>query len=983
MGLSVFHPWLLALLALVPAAVWLGWTGRTGLSPRRRAVSSAVRAAVLACLVLAAAELQGVQTRDDLCVLFAVDLSRSIPPEFRAKLPAFLESTCKAMGPRDRAGVIVFGRDAMIEEPPTRPLKIAGFTSLIRRDQTDIAAALRLAMAAFPEGARRRIVLMTDGNENRGSALQEALAARAGEVQIDVVPFRYAYPEEALVESFTVPPEAKLGEPFEARAVVTASHDGPATLRVYRNRRLEGELAVALKAGKNVFPVTLKVPPGAQGIDPRFNAFEVVLEAERDTLTENNRAHGFTVTQGRHAVLLLGGDSQDAAFLSEALARERILHTAGTLAEIPFSAADLQNYDCLILANVPAVALSGDQMAAIREAVRGTGMGLIMVGGENAFGAGGYGGTPVEEALPVDMDLHHKKVIPNGALCLIMHTCEIPQGNYWAEQIGISAIKALSSRDYAGVLYYSMRTEEWLFPMQPAADKAALIAKIRAMQNGDMPTFDATLRMAHQGLRQVPASLKHIVILSDGDPSPPPDALLSGIVADRITISTVAIGWHGGSDLGMMRRVAAIGKGRCYEVTDPAALPKIFLQEVVTIRRSSIVEKRFVPQAAHYSELLKGVDPAALPALHGYVPASRKDMAETPLLALEKDPLLAHWQFGLGRSVAFTSDAKNRWGTDWVGWDQFSRFWAQAVRWCSRTAPRGNVHVATSIGPDGKGRVTVEAIDADGRFLNDLAVQGTVSNPESTGSDLRFLQTAPGRYEASFPADHVGGYLIGVGARGAPGSGLDLGTRTTGLAVSYAPEFRDFRTNEALLKRMAEATGGRILDPTGPPADFFRHDRPPTSTRTPLWPLLVLIACGLFPLDVAARKLDIGRAELAAARDAVLKRLPLLQRLIAPKPPAEDPTLAALQAKIRSLRAGAGGAAGRPSTAPPAAARRFEAAPGAPAADLGGPAAAPPATPAAAPPKPETKAPPAQPGASYTERLLDAKRRAKEKKSDS
>ncbi len=995
MGVSLLHPVYLLLLPLIPAALWLAVRGRTGLSRRRRWVSGIVRALILLLLILAAAELQGERTSDEQCVLFAVDLSKSVPPDFRARLPKYVTDTCLAMGKEDLAGIVVFGRDAMIEEPPTRPLKVTTFASGIRRDQTDIAAGLRLAMAAFPEGARRRIVLMTDGNENRGAVLQEAVAARAAGVQIDVVPFEYDHAQEVLVERFTVPNEAKLGEPFEGRVVVRASHAAPARLRVYRNRSLEGELAVQLRPGKNVFPLTLKVPPGDQGFDPRFNAYEVVLETEADTLPENNRANGFTVTQGRHAVLLLGGERRDVAFIAEALAREEILHAVGTPADIPLDAAALQNYDCLILANVPATALSTDQMVAIREAVRGTGMGLVMVGGENAFGAGGYGGTPVEEALPVDMDLRHKKVIPTGALCLVMHSCEIPQGNYWAEQVGVAAIRALGSRDYAGVLYYGMQGETWLFPMQPAANKPAMIAKIRNMQNGDMPAFDKTMRMAHKGLKPLPAVLKHIIILSDGDPSPPASGVLDAIVADGITISTVAIGWHGGSDLGMMRRVATIGNGRCYQVSDPAALPQIFLKEAVTIRRASVIEEPFRPRPRAWSELLKGLDPAALPTLHGYVPVSRKDLAEVPLLAKEEnDPLLAHWQYGLGRAVAFTSDAKNRWGKEWIGWGRFARFWAQVVRWCSRTAPQGNVHVSTAAGPDGRGRVTVEAVDAEGRFLNNLLLEGTVSAPDATGHPLRFLQTAPGRYEAVFQADQVGPYLVGVGARGAPGTNLDLGTRTTGLAVSYAPEYRDLKTNEPLLRQLAAAADGRVLKGKVPPTEFFRRDRPPVSTRTPLWPLLLLAAALLFPVDVGVRKLDIGRKELTAARDAVLRRLPLVNRLLAPKKPTEDPTLAALQAKIRSLRRRPAPAEDRapgtgdraPETGAGKASARFEATAGAAAPGPGpveGPSSEPKPAAAPPPPKPAEPEPPApDKGGGYMQRLLDAKKRAQEKKPD-
>jgi hypothetical protein len=284
--------------------------------------------------------------------------------------------------------------------------------------------------------------------------------------------------------------------------------------------------------------------------------------------------------------------------------------------------------------------------------------------------------------------------------------------------------------------------------------------------------------------------------------------------------------------------------------------------------------------------------------------------------------------------------------------------------------------------------VTVEAVDAEGRFLNNLLLEGTVSAPDATGHPLRFLQTAPGRYEAVFPADLVGPYLVGVGARGAPGTGLDLGTRTTGLAVSYAPEYRDLKTNEPLLRQLAAAADGKLLDAGGPALAFFRRDRPAVSTRTPLWPLLLLAAALLFPVDVGVRKLDIGRKEMAAARDAVLRRLPLVNRLLTPKKPAEDPTLAALQAKIRSLRRrpapAESGDRGQATGDAPRASARFEAPAGAsdggpatgdgPVTEDRGPAAAPP------PPKPAEPKPPApEAGGGYMQRLLDAKKRAKDK----
>src|SRR5881296_1377096 len=452
----------------------------------------------------------------------------------------------------------------------------------------------------------------------------------------------------------------------------------------------------------------------------------------------------------------------------------------------------MQSYDAIFISNISAGDLGADRQKLLESAVRDFGVGLVCVGGDQTYAAGGYRGTPLETALPVNMELDSKKVLPSGAVALVMHGMEFMNGNQIARDCAIGVLEALGPQDQMGVLLWD-GNEHWLFPLARVGDKMAMRRSIAGMNQGDLGSFQNIVSMAHEALKKSTASLKHIIVFSDGDPAAPTPQLMQSIVGDRITLSTVLIAGHAGPDT--MISMADLGHGRFYDVRSPDQLPQIFIKEAAVILKSAIYEEPFKPQQASSSELIRGIGAGEYPQLRGYVATSQKPRAETPLLTDKGDPLLAHWQFGLGRAVAFTSDAKAKWAQDWLGWPKYRQLWSKIAKWSLRRLD--NTDFTTDVTIDkGEGVISVEAVDDKGNYRNFLNLQSVVVSPKGERQSVRLEQTGPGHYEARFPTKAVGAYMLNLMNIE---NGEVRGTQRLGASVNYSPEFIATEPNHNLL----------------------------------------------------------------------------------------------------------------------------------------------------------------------------------------
>ena len=956
------HPlWLAALVPSLGWVLWVAWRSDTSLVRWKRIATLVIRIVLLLLVVAALAGLQRREPVDAMNVFFLLDRSDSIPsPQQEAGL-RYVNEVVRKKELRDKAGVLVFAADAALETTASSMLDLQRINAVISAERTDIAAAIRLGTAAFPEEGQKRLVLVSDGNENVGDAMGSLLAARALGVTMDVLPRGIERAGDVSVEKVTVPSRLKKGQVFEPKVFVESSQAQNGILRIFRNDQLLGEHKVALTPGKNLFSFSQRLD------DAGFYRYDAQLEVPGDSLPQNNRGAAFTGVIGEPRVLVVSSKPSQDEPLVAALRASRLQVNLVDVRAMPTSLAELQSYEGIFLSNVAAGDFSGGMLKMLESLVRDFGVGLVCIGGDQAFTAGGYRGTPLEAVLPVGMELDSKKVLPKGAVALVMHGMEFANGNQVARDCALGVLEALNAQDEMGVVLWD-GVVRWLFELAPVGDKQAAGRQIAGMNQGDLPNFQDVMERAQASLARSTANLKHMIVFSDGDPGPPTDALMQQIRDARITVTSVLIAGHAGPDT--MMAIAAKGNGRFYDVRSPDELPQIFLKEAAVILKSAIFEDPFQPKLAVGSEIVRGIPAAEYPTLRGYVCTSPKARAETPLVSDKGDPILAHWQYGLGRSVAFTSDAQAKWSGAWLSWARYQQFWSQVAQWSLRRLANAEFNTEVNI-EKGEGQVTLEAVDEQGNYRNFLNLQAVVVSPSGDRQTIRLEQNGAGRYQARFPTREVGPYVLNIMEMK---DGKVRASQVLGASVNFSPEFAAPGPNLNLLHRLAEAGGGKVIDPTSTGDVPFQLNREKTFQSHDLWEWLMKLAVLLFTFDVGLRRIDLDPEDLAKFTGRWRRRL--LFWKAAPAEHKADESLAALLAKRDQVRSqqvvsAPDPALFRPAQAPPETPISLSSSPSSSPLPTG-------ATDVTNPAPGSSTTPPAAP-TSTTSRLLEAKRRAQKK----
>ena len=904
-----FEHWeyLWALLVL-PPLWWLGARQAGSLGKRRAWAATLLRSLVVIAIVAAASGFQVAWDTERVAVIYVLDQSDSVDPAARRRMRDYVVQSVRTHRDstrEDLAGVVVFGRDASIEVPPF-PDDLPELSQLervpVQTDATDLEEAIELAQGSMPPDSRHRIVVVTDGNQTRGEADSAAARAAAAGVGIDVVPVGARVGADVTMQRVDLPTDIRRGQPFDARVVLDyqpgADNPSPASGRLTVTRSAAGvsELVlddtVQLRPGKNVIPLRHQIDlPAAYQFEARF-----IPDGEADdSRRENNRASAFTRIRGEGRVLLVEPWNQRGAWraLADRLREERIKVVVQPSNATFTSLAELQGYDAVILANVPKTSgnsaetlstVTDDQVEMLVRNTQQLGAGLLMIGGPDAFGAGGWTGSPLEEAMPVDFDIKNTEIRAVGALMLVIDS----SGSMSGEKIQLckaaaaEAVKTLRRDDYVGVLTFDGETRE-IIPLQRIGDRSHVVPMIRRIRAGGGTNMYPAMARGHQKLIRADAAAKHMIVLTDGQTQPGDFRELTRDMRERgITVSSVAIGQ--GADLDLMRRIATIGNGKLYHVLSPRAIPKIIMRESRRVSRPLVFEdsRGIQPRQEMPHAVMQGV--AAPPPITGFVMTTPKDnplvqnLVMSPRPGEFEHPILSVWQYGLGRTAALTTDGGQRWATGWSEWPGQQKLASQLVRWLMRpSGPVDDLRVATTV-RDGEVQVVVNAIDEDKSYRDFLDLTAAVLDPEMKPVPLDLKQTGPGRYVGSFPAERAGGYLVHVASRpGAP-------SLITGVNVPYGREFRDRESNLPLIKQVASVTpkGGDTGVVTAALDDDYRETLASNPFRGGLrgmlsfqqpWPWLVLLGCYLLLCDVAVRRVRLNFAWLLRAA-GLLKRQP-------------------------------------------------------------------------------------------------------------
>jgi Ca-activated chloride channel homolog len=877
--------WLL-LLVPVPALVFLTLREmrRKGgrMTAARRRAFLALRTAAVVLLAFGLAGLVLSRLSDRLSVVFLLDESRSVGEEQRGRALQVVEAVRARLHRGDAASLVRFGANAEQEELlPGTPVSAEGGDGL-DTGATDIGGAIQLALAQASRAAPPRIVLLSDGNENRGSAAQAAAVAKAFGARI--FPVALPGPEaaaggtgggaarEVSIEDIRAPERVRQGEAHEVTVMLRSSGDTPARVTLFRDGQPVAKREASLAAGENTVQFSGVLPQRG------LHAWDALVEAPGDGTAQNNHYRRLVEVTGTPQVLYASRPGHDSPAFVSALQSQGIdVVRSPSVAALPGTLAGYLPYDALILDDVPGFGISTEKMETIARYVRDAGGGLLMAGGDASFGAGGYYKTPIERVLPVDMDVKSQVQIPRLSLVIVVDKsgsmgATVPTGETKLDVVksaALSSIELLNPFDKVGLLAFDADWE-WTVPLTEAGDTQKISSQLAGLQPGGGTIMYPALEEAARVISASPSPLRHVIVLTDGLTNPGEfQKLVRGMARRHITVSTVAVGED--ADRGLLEDIAKWGGGRTYATHDPRDVPRIFMTETTLVTRGLLVEKSFLPRQVSAGESVRGIPMDTMPGLGGFVLTYMKPGAEMVLSALYDAPLLASWRYGLGRTAAYTSDLRGRWGKGLLSWDQFPRFVSQLVRWLERPTGADILHPGVEAAA-GTASLQVDAWEPLGAFVDGLAIDGVVLGPDGERTEIKVPQTAPGLYEAQFPAAKVGDYTVTLAASSGEAA---LPPLTVGVAVPYSDEYRMLGVNAPLLAQLAGITGGRAVssaDDEAAIAEIVKREPARAAGGVQPWRLLLLSAVLLFFLDVVVRKVALPQGWFARAASSF--RLP-------------------------------------------------------------------------------------------------------------
>jgi Mg-chelatase subunit ChlD len=873
MSLTFDRPLLLLLLPVCLAIVVVLWrTSRVYMPPLRRRISLALRVMIVGLLVAVLAEPRVQLPANDLAVAFLLDRSDSVTPTMQQDEERWLADALSHKGQQDQAAVIAFGGEPVVDRAlstDSNPPRLSP-SSNVDPSSTDIAAAVRAGLAVLPPASARRIVLLSDGQENQEKADTAAALASAAGVQLMAMPLDSVRGPEVLVRGLDAPNQLREGERFSVSAEVESNITTTGTVYLLVDGGLVGSQDVTVQPGASRF--VLPVDPLSNG----HHVLRVQLQTDQDTLAQNNSAGAYVIVQGPPKVLVVEGTPGEGKYLTDAL------HAMGLQVDVTapdggsLDGADLLSYASTVLVDVPADSLPMGRMNSLKSYVRDHGGGLLVVGGDKAFGPGGYARTPLEDMLPVRMDLRGKSLSTSVALILVMDVSGSMGGGPGgaskmdlSKEAALAAVEQLGEYDQIGILAFDDHNQ-WMIHPTFANDLTPIEDAISRMQPGGGTEIYPALKEAFDTVAPLDAKVKHIILLTDGEaPRGPYEDLATQMDAAQVTVSTVGIGSD--ADTNLLQEIANLMHGRYYDGNDPFDLPQLLVKETQQVQRAAIVEEDFTPLAVSSDPATQGIDLKSAPQLKGYVATTPKPQSTVLLASRELDPVLSQWQYGLGRVMAWTSDATNVWASRWLEWPDFGKFWAQLVKRVDRPPEDPNRQITVSIQGD-QARITLDAQTGaeqpDRHYLNFQPTQAVIVDPSGAQSTVQLPQVAPGRYEASVPVQSDGVYTL-TATQSDPTTG-EQAVQSSGFVVPYSPEYGLAGTDQTLLQTIARKTGGGLISD---PVDAFAHTLPSVGAPQPLWPLLLFLTVILLVADVGVRRVRISAPEIRAGYSAIRRRL--------------------------------------------------------------------------------------------------------------
>jgi Mg-chelatase subunit ChlD len=896
--MSFLYPQALVLLVPIGFALW-----RWGRVPGS---ASWLRIALVAVLVLALTEPEIVLREGGSDVILVADRSRSMPAGSEASLEEMIKLVQAQRRKGDRLGVISFGREARVDLAPSHNASFGGFTSPIDGEASNLALALDAAFETIPPERAGRVLVVSDGRATGPDVRAAARRLAARGIPVD---FRWLGRDDqgldVAVSALETPPSVAVGEPFQLTATLHASLPTSATLQLSRDGKVLVKGKRDLLAGDNL--ITLR-----DLIDqPGLASYKLEVAADGDTVSQNDVGRAVTRIEGPPKVLVLT-DKADGALVRTL--RDAKLDVA-VRAPGPLDMAALDNVGSVVLEDVEAGRLSESGLGVLAQYVKEAGGGLVMTGGRHSFGEGGYRKSPIEDVLPVSLELREEQRKAAVAIAIVMDCSgsmgvTIPDGRTKMELAAegvVGALQLLNDKDEASVFMVDTGPHE-IFDMRPVSTGLPLDKVARGFSGGGGIYIGVGLRTARSEIEKSDKATRHALLFADASDSENPDdykKTVAAMVAQGVTVSVIGMGTSKDSDAKLLEEIAHLGNGRMYFAADVRSLPRIFSQETIAVARSSFVDVATPLVVASDLALLGKIPVGAPPSIGGYNLTYLKGQASVGLRSDDdkRAPVLSFWPRGAGQVVAITAEIDGQYTGEFKSWPGARALVEAAVRRTlpaqigatdavARTRVQGDdLHVTLDFdpasAPAGNAELVILTGDAHARPIE---IPMTREDDDRLGGHFRL----PGSGEYH-PVVKVGGRVF----------------RAPAATLSYAPEFEpgSARQGKELLAGLAKASGGveRLAL-----AGLFA-EASGSRTGVALAPWLVAVALALLLAEVPTRRFWAGRAGRRRASPQVAmvndsppdadKSIPAAMSVPAPATPQEIGVGSALdQARERARK---------------------------------------------------------------------------------
>jgi len=853
------RPELLWLMILAPVAAIPGLSAIRHGKWLAGGAAAGLRLAALVVLVLLLAGLR-IETRTGargLAVIVALDQSSSMAPDQVAWMGRKVIEIGRAMGSRDRLAVLGFGRDARLLAPLGDPRLIGRLNESAEPGGTDIAGALAIAAGLFPDQVEKRVVLLSDGIETQGSAVSElpVLAEQGIRVFADTPP--PSATERVALTTFDAPAVVRAHSSFAFHVDIESEARSTTTARI----KLEadgvavGSRDLRLHPGLNRFELPYRLDrPGAYIAGAE-------LEAASPVITLNRRAETAISVIGPPRVLVVSNEPPHSILEALKLRDYQVDQRAPqTLSRNP---QDFLAYQAVILADVPAPALPDQVQQALRRYVSDFGGGVIVTG--EALADDRFEHGALESVLPVKFRPQPR---PPSREPIAIYLC-IDRSNSmsynsrlpavrdgerirYAKQAAVALLRQLDDTDFAGVIAFDSQPYV-LSRLHPLGeDRAALEDRVERLEPGGGTDFKEALEIAERDILASRLAVRQVILLTDGDTNRQyhdHDALIADFAREHIPVSTVRIG-PDQANLRLLEDFAEATGGVFYRVDDIEKLPQLF----VRLTRQAVnrtPQNRIRLKSEGRSAILSGIKPEEIPQLEFYTTTEAKDGASVPIRierGREQSPLVAAWQYGLGRTAIFAADPDSMATLSWVHWNRYAEFWSQLITWAMRQGEAGSFDLRITSESDGG--IRFEAEKADSTAVDSLICR-------VTGAGRRFDVALSATGEALFQGQSAalprGKYSVALIRKTGVGEQLLLSRQfaVPGPLAADAAELRIRPANIELLRRIAAETGGGFGQP---PAKILAHTGATVTVHSGTEPYLLPLAIALILAEAFVRR---------------------------------------------------------------------------------------------------------------------------------